>query len=135
MGDVVLLRGTMTSSRIKDLSFERLVELMDDRLNFRAFHHIDQVPSHDFDDLKQELMIELWNKLDRIPDNIMQLPLYEGNKLDYRFTKYVDRMFYRRIIGLRRELLYDYHDPLAKYRDCLNYAVPLVDNFDEMLDI
>ena len=106
----------------RDLSFEDLLKAMEGRLNFHAFRHKDKIPGFDRDDVRQELIFALWNKLEKIPQDI--------ELFDYRFLSYVDKIFFREITNVYRK-----HTITQKgeriWRDELNRSLPMHDNFDE----
>lgn len=109
----------------RDLDFEELLKLVEGRLNFHAHRHQYKIPGFDQDDVRQELIFALWNKLDKIPEDM--------DTFDYRFLRYIDTLFFREITNIwRKHTLKTTEGPI--YRDELNRSVPMIDNFDEIFD-
>lgn len=109
----------------RDLEFEELLKLVDGRLNFHAHRHQNKIPGFDSQDVRQELVFALWNKLERIP--------LELENFDYRFLKYIDTIFFREITNIWRKMNIKVEGD-SVFRDELNRSVPMVDNFDEIWD-
>lgn len=123
----------------RDIPFEELLKLVEGRLNFHAYHHEHKIPGYDKDDIRQELVFALWNKLDKFPADL--------DVFDYRFLRYVDMVFFREITNIwRGKTFKDRTDleedpkkpgvkrPKRKFRDELNRSLPMVENFDEFHD-
>lgn len=96
---------------IRGMSFDELLLILKPRLDWQVRAHRGKLPGYDDDDVRQELMIELWEKLPKIPKDIVSP--------DYRFTRYIETMFNRRIISIHRSLLVarrkgEYRDILVK---------------------
>lgn len=109
----------------RDLSFEDLLKAVEGRLNFHAYRHQNKIPGFDRDDVRQELVLALWDKLDKIPSEI--------ELFDYRFLKYLDTIFFRQITNIWRKMtIKEDGDPI--FRDELNRSMPMIDNFDEIWD-
>lgn len=82
---------------LKTMTFEELITVLEPRINYHVGRHRGKIPGFDDDDIRQELLIELWKKLDRVPKDII--------KPDYRFTRYFETIFNRRIISIHRAYL------------------------------
>jgi len=106
---------------LDQLTFEQLIEMIKPRIDFHVRKHAEKLPGFDGDDIRQELLYELWIKRDRIPKDITYP--------DYRFTRYVEVIFNRKVISLHRSMLLKRKQP--GYRDGLNSAT-FVENFEEV---
>lgn len=110
---------------IKEVTFEQLVEYLKPRIDFHVRRHQGKIPGYDPDDIRQELLIELWKKLNRLPTDMVTL--------DYRFTKWLDTVFNRRIIDIHRSLLVSQKNKTGEYRDNYHYTA-FIGVHTEMLD-
>jgi hypothetical protein len=108
------------------MSFEEIVQsrLVRKIIDYHVRTHRGKIPGLDDDDIRQELTIELWRKLPRFPTDIQSI--------DYRFMKYTETIFHRRVFSLHRSLLIARRP--GQYRDGLNIAT-LVPLFDDDQDI
>lgn len=91
----VEIKPLYDSKLLKDISPEELLDRMHDRLLFHANRNRQRINGYDFDDIFQELSMELWNKLPKLPPEI--------DKFDYRFLRYMDRCFFTCIGQLYRK--------------------------------
>jgi len=89
------LDALFDSKLLSEISFDELFRRMKDRLYFHANRNRDRINGYDFDDIFQELSIELWKKLPKLPPEI--------DKFDYRFLRYMDRCFFTCIGQLYRK--------------------------------
>lgn len=97
--------------RIDKLTFEQLIAYLKPQIDILSNLNRDRIPGFDVDDIKQELIIELWEKLHQIPDDM---------RLDFRFTRYTQTIFNRKIIDLERAQFIQKDGIRLKgeYRDC-----------------
>lgn len=110
--------------KLNEMSFEELLALMKPRINFHVNKALTKLPGYERDDLFQEFSIEFWVKLCKVPDDI--------KCYDWRFLRYFDVIFSRRVIDLWRKLTYkNKKSDDELYRDELNRCLPMVDDFDE----
>lgn len=109
----------------RDLPFEELIKLAEGRINFHIYRHQHKIPGYDRDDIRQELIFALWNKLEKIPADM--------ENFDYRFLRYIDTIFFREATNLWRKHVIKRPNEVI-YRDELNRSVPMIDNFDEIWD-
>lgn len=79
---------------LDDMSFERLLELMEPRLLFYCVSWQHGLKDYDYDDIYQLLSIKLWKiwKNKKLPHNVF----------DYRTTRYLDQCFRMEIFQERR---------------------------------
>lgn len=111
----------------RDLEFKDLVEAVRGRLNFHAYRSGSKMPDLDVQDILQELTISLWEKADKVPPDIVNL--------DYRFLRYIDTIFRRKIIDLyRKRTFFNKETDERIFKDELNRAFELLDGADEYLD-
>jgi hypothetical protein len=78
--------GLYDSKLLCEIPFDDLFNRMHDRLYFHANRNRQRINGLDFDDIFQELSIELWTKLSKLPDDM--------DKFDYRYLRYMDRCFF-----------------------------------------
>lgn len=105
--------------RLDSLKFEQIICELKPRIDFLVRRHSGNIPGFEDDDIRQELLIELWEKMDRIPKDI--------SHLDYRFTRYIETVLRRKIIDIHRGLLIrvGYNGPRlqGEYRDAVNRSL------------
>jgi DNA-directed RNA polymerase specialized sigma24 family protein len=116
----------------RELTFDELLRLIEGRVNYHVNRQKNtlyklskySLPDLEADDIKQELTIALWRKLDRIPSDIIVF--------DFRFLRYIDTIFARTVIDLfRNRTFVDKETGARLMRDELNRAAELT---DEMLE-
>lgn len=78
----------------RDLEFEKILEFMKPRIKFHCYTKSHMIEGLDSDDIFQELSIVLWKTLPKVPEGI--------EYLDFRFTKYFDKVFTLRLFEIRR---------------------------------
>jgi DNA-directed RNA polymerase specialized sigma24 family protein len=106
-------------------TFEELLAYHEPRIAYHANRAKEMVPGFDYDDIAQELRLELWRKQEKIPEDM--------RKLDYRLTRYTDTIFSRAVINLHRKMITDRKGE-KKYRDALNHSVPMNEFFEDFYD-
>lgn len=115
---IALILGYKT---IRSMTFDELIAIIEPRLDYQVRHHRGKLPGYLDDDIRQELLVELWKKLPRIPKDII--------RPDYRFTRYIETVFNRRIISIHRSFLIARRP--GEYRDGLMNAT-LIEDFERI---
>lgn len=101
------------------IDYSEALTFLTPRIEFHARNWQGAIPGLQYEDLVQELRIELWKKIERIPSDM---------KLDFRLSRYFETAFRRRIYDLNRLRLHNGgKNGKKQYRDCADYwaDVPL----------
>src|ERR1035437_8463162 len=84
------------NTKLKDLTFEQLLELMKPRIEFHCHNNLHRFPGYDFDDIYQELSEKLWKVWKK------GFPMED---YDWRFLQYTNYMFKNHILKINRKFL------------------------------
>lgn len=103
------LTGVKYDPYLKDQSFDDVVKFLTPKMEGIARSNQGSIPGYDYDDILQELSMEVWLKLPKVPQEI--------DKLDRRFRGYFETIFSRKIIDLDRSLRIQSKKIPGKYGD------------------
>lgn len=103
------------------MSFDEVLELMKPRIEFHAKTKQNMINGLDYDDVYQEVSIILWKLLPKIPEDI--------EYLDFRFTRYADKVFTTRLYNVGRSKMVRslYNKKIYRSKDLMDYCEELFD--------
>ena len=119
--------GIYAPVKLCDLTFEQILEKTMSEIKYLARRADGFIESFEQDDIVQELSIKLWQLVDRqkLPKDMVYL--------DFRYLRFVDQCFKRRILDLKK-LRYERSLRAERVlRDLLDNSVPLPVGFENFI--
>lgn len=104
------------------VEFSEALTFLTPRIEFQCRRAQTMLKGMEYDDVYQELMLELWKQHSKTPRDMVTY--------DYRFSRYYERVFRNRIYHIYRNSLRARQK--GYYRDSLDWAIPIPEGVEIM---